>query len=109
MNDWVLAAAVAAVIGCVFVPFGRRRAYRRGYFERRTQTDRPRSERRTTIGGLAIVVAAVIGIAAARETSDVAIAVLVGGGFLFLFGLVADRGHLDPRLLLAGRAAAALA
>ncbi|MEY2569912.1 MAG: hypothetical protein QOE63_262, partial [Acidimicrobiaceae bacterium] len=66
MPFWA-AFAVTAVLAAVALPVLRRRDYKRGYFERSGRTTRSRRERRTTIAGPVLIVAALVGCLASRQ------------------------------------------
>jgi UDP-N-acetylmuramyl pentapeptide phosphotransferase/UDP-N-acetylglucosamine-1-phosphate transferase len=94
---WIIASALAAAAVNVAVPSGRRRAFKRGWFERRTQTRRSTRQRRPTHGGLVLAVCVAIGglatgVSQPGGRAAVAIAVVAT-----LLGWRAERGR--PGLL----------
>lgn len=108
MSAWFVALLASAAITAWLPGPLRARAFRAGWFERATETDRPRGSRRPTHGGVVAAAAMGVGILLAGLDEPVARAALVALLVATVSGTF-DEHHHRPRALAAGRVATALA
>ena len=93
MARWILALALSSAITLVGVPRSRHWAFRTGRFERSTQTQRRRSQRRPTQGGLVLAVAVAVGALVAGPSQPMAQATSLAAGIALLAGFRLERGR----------------
>ncbi|MEO7555932.1 MAG: DUF4012 domain-containing protein [Acidimicrobiales bacterium] len=104
-----MAVAVAGILAVAAVPAVKMWAFGNGLVERSADTSRSRRERRTTVGGLVLVVATLVGAGLSLQGGIVVLATAVAGVILFVSSLRTERAHGGKGLVMAGRVAAALA
>jgi UDP-N-acetylmuramyl pentapeptide phosphotransferase/UDP-N-acetylglucosamine-1-phosphate transferase len=109
MSTWLAAMAVAAAVAILLPPRFRRRAYRLGWFERSRDTDRPRSRRRPTHGGVAAALAVAAGSLFAPIDEPATRAALAGCAIALVIARVADRSKGPAWLVPASRVLSAAA
>lgn len=103
----LLALVVASAIVFAGVPRFASAAFRRGLFERSTQTRRSRSQRRPTHGGVVVAVALALGALVAGPSRDVAQAIAAASVIAVATGWQAERGKGLAWLVPLGRVAVA--
>src|SRR5262245_12780651 len=91
MSPWFVALAVSTALAVLVPPRFRRRAFHRGWFERSGETDRPRSRRRPTHGGIAAALAVAAGSLVAGVGEPATRAALGGSAIALLVTRWGDR------------------